>query len=287
MANNIQNTSAARVGNSGSPAMAQVYSNLFALAGVPITVDLKPLANQHRIKQIQGVFVDNSAGTTSCSIGTAAAFAMQVPAGYQGILPLYMSDDNVLTINGTGNVGITLLNFPSPAMVWPASPANTSANIVNGILQVQDVGLENLIYQGGLNANGGGLGHADVRKSKRIGNAYSGSITTATTVAVIAGSPSCFVSGISVVLSPDAQIAAGGVLTVAANFTNSGTVFTRRLTMPAAAVFGAYTFFDKENLSLVGAIAGDTFNLVVTSPGGALSAGAIEYTIFGGQTATA
>lgn len=120
---------------------SQVYSFSVVLAsGAAQSFDLKILVNLFRISSIQGIFADNSAGTVALNITTQASpTPFIVPAGFQAILPVYLSADNVITLAGNGTIKITLLNFPTPACVWPTSAVPVS---IAGTVTVQDVAAE-------------------------------------------------------------------------------------------------------------------------------------------------
>jgi hypothetical protein len=123
------------------PKVGRVYSFSLALsANTSAPVDLKPLANLHRIDNVQGVFIANSAGTAQLQVSTSAGATLKIPAQYQGVMPLYLSADNVLTFSGAGTVTVTLLNFPTPAMVWPTEGSGTVQ--VSGTVSVQDAQVE-------------------------------------------------------------------------------------------------------------------------------------------------
>lgn len=127
-----------KVNTGTKPVISQVYSFPLTLVGGSITsFDLKPLANNHRIQNVQGIFVDNSAGTIPLTVTTAAGQIFKIPAGYQGVMPIYLSPDNVITFAGTGTVNVTLLNFPTPAAVWNATTSGSVVTI-SGTVQVQD-----------------------------------------------------------------------------------------------------------------------------------------------------
>lgn len=134
----IYNASKNQVPNGITPKVANVYSfPITLIANAAQVIDLKTLANLNRISNVQGIFIDNSANGTSFSVQTTAGQRLQIPAGYQGVMPLYLSQDGTLTLNGGGTVQLTLLNFPTPAAVWPATSSSTIVTI-SGTVQVQD-----------------------------------------------------------------------------------------------------------------------------------------------------
>lgn len=137
----IYNSGNTLVSNGNPPPSPQANAfQLVLISGAAQALDLKPLANLHRIKNIQGIFVDNSAGSSAVSISTAAGQNFIVPTSYQGVMPLYLSADQVLTISGDGNVNFVLLNFPTPASVWPT--ATTGVVSISGTVTVTDATAE-------------------------------------------------------------------------------------------------------------------------------------------------
>ncbi len=135
----IYNASKVGVSNGLPPSMPQIYSLSVNLIGAAQTLDFKSLANLHRLQNVQGIFIDNSAGAVTCTVSTVGGPTLQIPASYQGLFPLYLGADNTVTLNGYGQINLSLLNFPTPAAIWP-----TAAQIVtlNGTSAVQDVAAE-------------------------------------------------------------------------------------------------------------------------------------------------
>ncbi len=217
--NNIYSTTGTTVSNGTQPNAGKVFAFSATLVGVPVAFDLKPLVNLNRIDNVQGVFIDNSAGTSTLTCSTSIGQAIKVPAGFQACMPVYLSADKVITFNGNGTVPIVLLNFPTPAAVWDASGNGGSELVViDGLLQVQDPALEALISAGGLNVNviaGGstlsqGYGPSDETVIARVRNSYnSGELTSG---AQIVFSGDCYIDQFILDLSADATISSGGIL---------------------------------------------------------------------------
>ena len=255
--------------------------SLTLVTNTPQSFDLRPLQYLNRIKEVQGIFVDNSAGTSPCSISAGGAAPLIVPGGYQGMLPLYLSDNAVLLISGAGLVNFVLTNFSVPAAVWIANGA--SADVIGGLLQVQDAAIEALIANGALNVSNVGYGTADALVHKRFGSPFAGSLTAAATAAIITGAPSVFLTNIDVTLSPDATLASAGILTITGALAISAVnVFVRKIWVPATAADGnPTTICHIDNLNIVGALSGDNFDLTLSV---ALLTGSVEYTIVGGTT---
>lgn len=268
--------------NGKIPENSRIYTlSLNLTAGTSQTIDLRPYKYKNVIKEVQGVWIDNSANSTGFSLSVSGGQNIQVPPNYQAIAPLYLTQDNVLTVTGNGNVTIVLLNFPTPACFWSA--IGSSIPISGGSVVVSDPLLEALISNGSLTVSNALYGPADVLTHPRIGKAYSGNLTASGNTTIITGASSCFVTDLDVWLSPDATLAAAGILTVTGQFFNNGTVFSRKVYVPAAAAAnGAPTpIFRLTDVNLLGLLSGDSFEIGLSA---ALTAGAVEYTIIGGTT---
>lgn len=123
MSNNVNDTIIGGVSNFLMGKLQQVYSQVFALTpGTTVVLDFKSLVNQNKIDSIQGVYIDNSAGSAPFVLTVVATLQnVPIPAGFMGIMPLYVTADNVVQLTGNGNVTVIFNNFPTPAAVWSAS----------------------------------------------------------------------------------------------------------------------------------------------------------------------
>ncbi len=203
-----------------------------------------------------------------------------IPAGYQGLAPVYLSADNVLTFSGQGQVGIVLINVPTPVAVWPASStaAGTTQQVADAILNGQ-VETPGSFTNGGLSTMEKVLGPLDTIQHVRAGSAHAGTLATASTVAVITGAPGSFVTGIDIYVQGGSTGAAATTITVA--FSTVGTILTRQIPLSVTALAGS------QLVSLTGLqLLGPADNVTITSSA-AFTAGGIAYTIFGGTTAIA
>jgi hypothetical protein len=136
--NSIYESVGRQVSNGITPKISNMYSfPLTLVAGAVLELDLKPLFNLHRIQNPQGIFIDNSEGTDTCTFSTSGGPTVSIAAGWQALLPLYMSADGVFNVSGDGSVDITLLNFPTPAAVWPSNSAANQVSVV-GTVTVTD-----------------------------------------------------------------------------------------------------------------------------------------------------
>lgn len=271
------------VSNGTFPSLGQIYAfQLSLVAGTPQIVDLRPALYSMNISSVQGIFVDNSNGGASLSISGSSGQPIVIAEAYQALMPLYMSADLTLTFTGSGSVGITLLNFPTPAVVWSTVPP--TYNFTGTSLDVTDVILDACVTGGALAVNATALGSSDLAVHTHVGTAaYEGTIATATTSAIITGAPSCYVSAIDVWASGSATLGSAGYITVTLKFATAGTVLVRSVYIPASATNVSQQIAHFDGLQLMGNAASDTFEITL---GTALTAGSIEYTIIGGTTGT-
>lgn len=139
----IYGLTAVQVSNGTRPKVAKVYSFPLSLSGAALSLDLTPLANLHRIENVQGIIVDNSANSAALNLTTNAGQKFYIPGSSQGITPLFLAQDNVLILNGTGTVNVTLTNFPVPCAVWNAEGAESVT--ITGTPTVSDPVAEGLL----------------------------------------------------------------------------------------------------------------------------------------------
>ena len=270
----------AGVSNGNVPKTSRVYGfTLNLVSGIAQSFDLRPLRNLNQIKEVQGIFIDNSANALPASVTASVAQTIVVPPQSQGVYPLYLSADDVLILTGSGTVRYILFNFPTPAANWSA--ASTGLPVVGGLVQTQDVALDAAIQNGALNAGVALYGNGDAIQHKRGGIAYNGELSAAATTVIVAGSPSAFISSVHLALSPDATLAAAGIVTVTAAFTNAGTIFSRKVYVPLAATNSVVPVIDVDGLSLIGTLGGDSFSITLST---AFATGGVEYFIVGGTT---
>ena len=270
------------VSNGAIPTASRVYSfNMNLTLNVTTMVDLRPFVYKNVIKEVQGIFIDNSLNTTALSVSVAGGQKLTVPQQSQGVFPLYLSDDYTLTVNGGGPVTFVLLNFPTPVGVWSVNPQALPES--GGKLLVTDPSLDALIANGSFQSTPSYYANADAIVHGRAGNAYAGNLTAASTVTVIAGAPSAFVTGFDIALSPNATLATAGIMTVTLAFSTAGTIAARQVYVPAVAANGLPTEILKmSSLNLIGSIVADSLTVTLSA---ALTDGSVQYTIIGGTTA--
>lgn len=168
----LTTVNASHVSSGTDPKVRQVFSFPLTLAGASVSVDLKTATNLQRVRDVQGIFVDNSAGTSTLTITTIAGQNVSIPAAYQALMPLYLSADNTITFNGNGTIKVTLLNFRTAAAVWPSTAAASQAVTISGTVQTQDALLETTVGS----ASGGTAGSA----SNLTGGIYNTTLPTLT-----------------------------------------------------------------------------------------------------------
>lgn len=273
------------VSNGAIPTASRVYSfSVLLTSGAETIIDLRPYVYKNVIKQVQGVYIDNSDNTTSTTLSVIGGQNITIAPQSQGVFPLYLSDDYTLTLSGSGTVTLVLLNFPTPAATWSVVPP-AALPISGGKMLVSDPTLEALIANGAYQANPTFYGSGDILVHGRAGNAYSGTLATASTTTIIAGSPSAFITDYDLTLSPNATLATAGMITVTLAFATAGQIISRQLYVSGAAANGPPTPIGKlSGLNLIGSLADDSVTLTLST---ALATGAVEYTIIGGTTAVA
>jgi hypothetical protein len=126
------------VSNGITPKSPNVYSfQIVLVANTPQVFDLKSLANLHRIENVQGIFIDNSgASNGAVTVKMTSGQIFTIPGTYQALMPLYLSGDQTITMSGSGTLNFCLINFPTPAAVWPS--AGTAVAQITGLVQTQD-----------------------------------------------------------------------------------------------------------------------------------------------------
>lgn len=119
--------------NGQRPAASRSYGFALTLTnGVPNSLDFRSLQNFNFIKDIQGVWLDNSAGSVPASISTPAGQTFTIPAGYQGTTWLAVNYTTpVFVFTGGAKINYVLTNFPLPTAVWPTSVTNGGTQIVS------------------------------------------------------------------------------------------------------------------------------------------------------------
>lgn len=286
MSNNIQDIIQRQTSGMIMPPSPMTYSQILnLLLNTPLSWDLKTLANIHRIQFVQGIWIDNSLGTAPLSVFVPGTFQnFSVPAGYQGVAPLFLDANQVLTFTGVNaNANVILCNFPVPVGVWQASTGTGQQTFTGGNLNVTDPALDAKIEAGGLGVMTKSLGPGDVPFHTRAGQSFSGLIQAAGTVTIIAGAPSAFISGIDLWIDPiTAAAAAGSEILIQVGFSTAGLVLSRTaLTTVTGYGNVGVLLASISNLDLVGNLGGD--NVTITN-NITFTAGGFRYTIWGGTT---
>lgn len=115
-----------------------------------ILVDLTQQQQSARISFLQGAFVDNSANLAPVTISTGNSQQdLTIPPQSQAYIPLLLPNPPTFIVSTTGGVfvPIIVLNIPMDIAIWSV---NGEAEVINGMLQVQDAALEALISGGAL-----------------------------------------------------------------------------------------------------------------------------------------
>lgn len=168
----MQQTSQDLVSVGGMPSTSRVFAFNQALTlGQVIELDLSQYNNQNRLANVQGAFLDNSAGTAPLVFSCGGGQSISVPAGYQGFFPVYWNATYLCKLSGSGVVNITLVNFPTPAAVWNSGGAQA-------IQSVQDVNLSQAMQKGMVKSVPQFLGSDGAYAGKRLAdNVFSGLVS--------------------------------------------------------------------------------------------------------------
>lgn len=120
-----------------------VYSfSLTLTAGIAQVVDLRAQQYLNVLKDVQGIYIDNSANSAAVTVSTQSGQNITCPGNSQGSMPLYLpAAQPILTFSGAGTVNFTLTNFPVSPQFWNAQGG--ALPIVGGLVQVQDTIAEN------------------------------------------------------------------------------------------------------------------------------------------------
>jgi hypothetical protein len=132
------------VTNGAVPSNGRVYAfNVTLASGNTYQIDLRSIQYQNVLKDVQGIYVDNSQNSTACAIQTSTGQNVTIPPYAQAEMSFYLSPSTpVFTMSGNGTVNCVLLNFKASNIVWSVSG---SAPVVSNKLQVQDVLSENYL----------------------------------------------------------------------------------------------------------------------------------------------
>lgn len=115
-----------------------------------ILVDLTQQQQAAKISFLQGAFIDNSQNLSSFSIRAGQSQqTITIPPQSQAFVPLLLPNPPQFLCSSLGSaiVTIVVLNIPMDIAVWSV---NGEAEVLNGMLQVQDAALEALISGGAL-----------------------------------------------------------------------------------------------------------------------------------------
>lgn len=110
--------------------------------GASWNTDLSLLKQQGKIGSVQSVFIDNSQNNQTVTITmTGLGQRISVPAGYQGIFPVFVTDKPVFTVDSAGN-GIATIAFSNAhqnAAMWATSPSQVN---VSGTIATTNAALD-------------------------------------------------------------------------------------------------------------------------------------------------
>ena len=120
MTNDPYNGASGRTSNNIIHEKADVYPiNLMLSVGTAVQISVRQLITLKRISAVQTVYLDNSANLLPLYMSVkSTGQIVTLQPGYQGFFPLMCTADDVLTLNGSGSVGVVLANFFTPGSVW-------------------------------------------------------------------------------------------------------------------------------------------------------------------------
>lgn len=195
-------------------------------------LDLRGIQQLGFVDQLQSIYVDNSGNAQPLQIIVSSTNQSLIVPGYaQAFLPIFVSNNLVLTFVSTGGVVVPVypLNFPIAAAVWSVGGGG---QVINGKLQVQDAALEAAITNGYLQSQSSKTGSGGTQYPDWIGNNIATGVITATTGALITGNPGYYLTSIDLGLSNDAALAAGE-LNIAITDSTYGTIWQQTVELPA------------------------------------------------------
>lgn len=203
------------------------------IRAIPVQLDftvadsiLVDMSNQQQLGKFdlaQGVYVDNSQNSDQLKLQTTIVGQIVIiPPNSQGFIPLLFGQNPQLTCTTQGDLILNLwvLNVPMPCTIWSTISIEgggvaTEVTIADQPIQVQDIALENLISDGGLNVNvisGGGGGSTEFAQSNlNPGTGGTAFLLTNSgyTQMVPEQADYSYITGFDIYLTPDAYCVGG------------------------------------------------------------------------------
>lgn len=103
----------------------------FAWSVGPATqsIDMTLIRQTGKISGVQSVFIDNGSNDAPVTIMVSNTVqSISLPAGYQGVFPIFATDKTVFTVAsaGTGSSQVIFLNIAMNYNIWPSSASPAS-----------------------------------------------------------------------------------------------------------------------------------------------------------------
>lgn len=195
--------------------------------------------NGQRISVFQTIFVDNSLATVPLSIAVAnTQQVIKIPGGSQAYIPIACTSKLSVTFASSSGLVLyaAILNIPMNGIVWNSSGSFTFD--ANGNLLVRDTVLDSTVSGGYMNVAPSPLAGDGTRIPETYATSrFNGAVATTSPLTIITGAPGYIVKDIAIYLTPDATLAAAGVLN--ATLTDgAATIATGRVFIPTTAVTG-------------------------------------------------
>lgn len=227
----------------------------------PAIYDLVLIKQLGRVSGLQGLFIDNSANSQPVTVQSSILnLPLVVPGNFQGIFPLFVTDQVKLTVSttGSGTTNLFFLNFPVAAAVWPGINQIMSFN-GSGALQVSESLLDSTISSGNVSVIdsvlattiSGGVVHVSLSSS-------AGSLTDGSgTIAAGGTSQQIFAANASRKYLLIENISSGDLWF---NFTTAAVINQPSILIPSKTGFVMESnFISGEIVNIIGATTGQAF----------------------------
>jgi hypothetical protein len=203
-------------------------------------IDLSLLQQRGFIKNIQGVYIDNSNSNSPASVTVAGTNqTITCPGNSQGTFPIFLPANMVFTCTSAGgaNVNFFFYNIPLPNSVWSATQAPIYSS--SGYLEVSDVALDSAVSAGNVNVLENTTANNNVVKPYFAADElFTGSTATSTAQTITTGNPSFFITDIFVAITGDAAISGGAAELTVTLKDGAATIATGIAAVPAASGSG-------------------------------------------------
>ena len=200
------------------------------------SVDLQNPQSRGIIQQVQTIYLDNSGNAGALSVLVNQSNQLIVCPPYsQGYFPVLAPNPFKFLIScasGGANTNVYLLNVPVAANVWSANQG-TGNTYSSGKLIVTDPVLDAAINGQYVQTLQAVTGTAGTSYPQWMGNLTVSGQASNTVANVITGNPGYFLTGVQLMISPNAAKAAAGDWTLTLSDSSSGAVWIFDAFVPA------------------------------------------------------